>query len=104
MTIKETQPAENTYFDLVPFVLKVFILFLFWFYFWYFLLCSVADLSLFFSLALLFYFCWYNKEYEGTENISDQNDEKNSTWSFLFHESGRFLLKWFFSVWMHFFL
>jgi len=33
MTIKETQPAENTYFDLVPFVLKVFILFLFWFYF-----------------------------------------------------------------------
>lgn len=60
--MKKYHSAENTYFDLVPFVSKVFILVLFYFYVYYFLLCSVADLSRFFiSLGLLFYFFWYKR-------------------------------------------
>lgn len=98
--MKKNQPAENTYFDLVPFVPKVFILVFFLFCFllliFSLMLCGRLVTFFFSSLGLLFYFCWYKREYEGTENIRDQKDETNSTWNFPFHESGRFLLLQFF--------
>lgn len=48
------------------------------------------------SFILLLYLWWYKREYEGTENICDQKDEKNSTWNFPFCESVRFFLFQFF--------
>lgn len=67
--MKKNQSAENTYFSLIPFVPKVFVLFLFSFLIVFLMLCG-RPVRVFFLLSFCFYICDDIKENMKEQRIS----------------------------------